>query len=150
MAKILVVYHSLGGNTAKMAEAVAEGARGVAGTEAVVKTGLDAGVDDLLACAGVALGSPDYFSYMAGHMKVFFDEALSHKATLKGRPYVAFGTHGGGAKVLDSMERLSQAIGLSQVRPGMMCQGSPGAEEADAHCVPGRSRAYGLLGRSRC
>jgi NAD(P)H dehydrogenase (quinone) len=40
MAKILVVYHSLSGNTKAMAEAVADGAREVAGAEVAVKPGL--------------------------------------------------------------------------------------------------------------
>ena len=72
MAKVLVVYHSLGGNTKKMAEAVAEGAK-AAGAQVALKTGLEAGVDDLLNCDAVALGSPDYFSYMAGGLKDFLD-----------------------------------------------------------------------------
>ena len=80
MAKVLVVYHSLGGNTKKMAEAVAEGARGVDGTEVTVRTGLEAGIDDLLGCDAVALGSPDYFSYMAGGLKDFLDRTYKSSA----------------------------------------------------------------------
>ena len=47
MARVLIVYHSLSGNTKKMADAVAAGAKEVAGTEVTVKTGLEATIDDL-------------------------------------------------------------------------------------------------------
>jgi multimeric flavodoxin WrbA len=96
MARVLVVYHSLGGHTKAMAEAVAEGAKGVAGTEVVVRTGLEATVDDLLACDAVALGSPDYFSYMAGGLKDFFDRAYyPTQGKVTGKPAAAFGSAGG-------------------------------------------------------
>lgn len=96
MATVLVVYHSLGGNTKQMAEEVAQGARSVAGTTAVVKTGIEATLDDLLGCDGIALGSPDYFSYMAGGMKDFFDRTYyPSQGKVTGKPAVIFGSAGG-------------------------------------------------------
>ncbi len=96
MAKVLVVYHSLGGNTKKMAEAVAEGAEGVPGTEVTIKTGLEAGIDDLLACDAIALGSPDYFSYMAGGLKDFLDRTYyPSQEKVAGKPAGVFGSAGG-------------------------------------------------------
>jgi multimeric flavodoxin WrbA len=110
MAKILVVYHSLGGHTPKMAEAVAEGARGVQGAEVTVKTGLDADTVDLLNCDGIALGSPDYFSYMAGGLKDFLDRTYyPSQGKVTGKPAVAFGSAGGPASVVLGV--LEQAIG---------------------------------------
>ena len=132
MAKIVVIYYSRTGNTEKMAQLVAEGCRQVAGVEVAIMKLPELDLRSVLDADGYALGSPDYFSYMAGHMKTFFDEALAQKEALNGKPYVAFGTHGGGAKVLDSIERLSQAVGLRQARPGMMCGGAPGPGDADA------------------
>ncbi len=131
MAKIAVIYYSKSGNTEKMAQLVAEGCRQVPGVEASMVKLPELDVQGVLDADGYCLGSPDYFSYMAGHMKVFFDEALAHKEILSGKPYVAFGTHGGGAKVLDSLEGLAQAVGLKQLRPGMMCQGAPGPGDTD-------------------
>jgi len=139
MAKIAVIYYSKTGNTEKMAELVAEGCRQVPGVEVRMMKLPELDMQGVLEADGHALGSPDYFSYMAGHMKTFFDEALAQKETLSGKPYVAFGTHGGGGKVLDSLERLSQAVGLKQVRAGMMCRGAPGPDDADA--VRGLGRA---------
>lgn len=108
MSKILIVYHSLSGNTKKMATAVAEGARRVNGTEVVVKKGMEAGVDDLLACDGIAIGSPDYFSYVAGGIKDFFDRVFyPTQGKVTGKPCVTFGSAGGPAKVvLDCLDGL--------------------------------------------
>ena len=32
-------------------------------------------VNDFISCSAIALGSPNYFGYMAGLMKDFFDKA---------------------------------------------------------------------------
>ena len=66
LAKVLIVYHTLSGNTEKMAKAFADGARSVPGTEAVLKKAFDASLEDLLGCDAIAFGSADYFSYIAG------------------------------------------------------------------------------------
>ncbi|UCC68313.1 MAG: NAD(P)H-dependent oxidoreductase [Armatimonadota bacterium] len=124
MGKVLVVYHSLGGNTKKMAEAVAEGARSVAGAEVTVKTGLEATIDDLLACDAVALGSPDYFSYMAGGLKDFLDRTYyPSQEKVAGKPAAAFGSAGGPPdnilKVLDQalrwfkLKKVADSVGSS-------------------------------------
>ena len=139
MPRVLVVYYSRSGNTEKMAQLVAEGCRQVAGVEVEVMKLPDLCMETIAVADGYAIGSPDYFSYVAGHVKTFYDEALGHKDRISGKPYVAFGTHGGGARVLESLERLSQAIGLKQVRPGMMCLGSPGSGEEEAVRALGRA-----------
>jgi flavorubredoxin len=144
MPKVAVVYYSESGNTEKMAELVAEGCRRVEGVQVEMVRLPGAEVGAVCEADGFAVGSPDYFSYAAGHVKTFYDEALAHKNAISGKPYVAFGTHGGGAKVLDSLERLSQAIGLRQVMPGMMCLGAPGPNEADAVRELGRKLAQAL------
>ncbi|GAH21904.1 unnamed protein product, partial [marine sediment metagenome] len=76
MIKVLVIYHSQTGNTEKMAKAVAEGARRVSGTEVILKKAAEATLEDLIGSSGIAIGSPDYFSYMAGTIKDFFDRTF--------------------------------------------------------------------------
>ena len=71
MVKILVVYHSQTGNTRKMAEAVARGAASIEGVIVDLKKAEEAGVEDLLSCDGLAVGSPEYFGYMAGMVQGF-------------------------------------------------------------------------------
>ena len=131
MANVLIVYHSLGGNTKKMAEAVAEGARSVAGTEVTVKTGLDAGIDDLLGCDAVALGSPDYFSYMAGGLKDFLDRTYyPSQDKVAGKPAAVFGSAGGPADNILGV--LRQAVGWFKLKPVGEPVGSSGGVSAGA------------------
>ena len=131
MPKIAVIYYSKTGNTRKLAELITEGCRKVPGCQVEMMALPESDLQAAVQADGFAIGSPDYFSYMAGHVKTFYDDALAHKAALTGKPYVAFGTHGGGARVLESLERLSRAVGLSQAAPGIMCQGAPGAADAE-------------------
>lgn len=71
--KILVAYHSLSGNTERMAEAVAEGAKSLPGTVVVLKRVGQVTADDLFTSDGLIVGSPVYWSNMSGEVKTFFD-----------------------------------------------------------------------------
>jgi NAD(P)H dehydrogenase (quinone) len=71
--KVLIVYHSATGNTEKMAQGVAEGAKSLAGTVVVIKRVEQVTAEDLLSSDAVIVGSPVYWSNMAGPVKMFFD-----------------------------------------------------------------------------
>ncbi len=71
--KILVTYHSLSGNTERMAEAVVEGARSVPSTTVVLKRVSLVTAEDLFSSDAVIVGSPVYWSNMSGEVKTFFD-----------------------------------------------------------------------------
>lgn len=71
--KVLVTYHSLSGNTERMAEAVAEGVMSVPGTLSVLKRVGQVTADDLFSSDAVIVGSPVYWSNMSGEVKTFFD-----------------------------------------------------------------------------
>jgi NAD(P)H dehydrogenase (quinone) len=73
---VLIAYHSVTGNTEKMAQGVAEGAKAVSGTNVVLKPVGDVNGDDLLSSDAVIVGSPVYFGNMAGEVKTFFDNWL--------------------------------------------------------------------------
>jgi len=70
---ILVVYHSRGGHTAALAKAVSEGAKKNQQAEAIVKTVAEVKCAELLATDALIVGSPVYWSNMAGEVKSFFD-----------------------------------------------------------------------------
>lgn len=70
---VLVVYHSASGNTEKMAQGVAEGAKAVSGTSVVLKRVGEVAAEDLLSSDAVIVGSPVYFGNMSGEVKTFFD-----------------------------------------------------------------------------
>lgn len=71
--KVLVTYHSMTGNTQKMAEGVVEGARALPGTEVVLKPVGQVTAEDLFTADALIVGSPVYWSNMAGEVKTFFD-----------------------------------------------------------------------------
>jgi NAD(P)H dehydrogenase (quinone) len=71
--RVLVTYHSVSGNTEKMAEAVAAGARTVSGAHVVIKRVEQVVAEDLFGSDAIVVGSPVYWSNMAGEVKTFFD-----------------------------------------------------------------------------
>lgn len=71
--KVLVAYHSLSGNTERMADAVVEGVKSVPGTVVVLKRVGQVTADDLFSSDAVIVGSPVYWSNMSGEVKTFFD-----------------------------------------------------------------------------
>jgi NAD(P)H dehydrogenase (quinone) len=71
--KVLVTYHSLSGNTERMAEAVADGVKSVSGDEVLLKRVGKVTADDLFSSDAVVVGSPVYWSNMSGEVKIFFD-----------------------------------------------------------------------------
>ena len=73
LVKVLVTYHSLSGNTERMAEAVVDGVKSVSGTEALLKRVGQVTADDLFSADAVVVGSPVYWSNMSGEVKTFFD-----------------------------------------------------------------------------
>jgi NAD(P)H dehydrogenase (quinone) len=73
MAKILIVYDSSTGNTEKMAQAVAEGAKQIKDTKVNVKKVDETDVKDLLKIDAIVFGSPTYFGEMSGRLKAFID-----------------------------------------------------------------------------
>src|SRR5215471_13279406 len=70
---VLIAYHSASGNTEKMAQGVAEGAKSVSGTKVMLKKVGEVATDDLLSADAVIVGSPVYFGNMSGEVKTFFD-----------------------------------------------------------------------------
>ena len=70
---VLVAYHSMGGHTEKMAQGVLEGAKGVPGTKVLLKRVGQVTADELFSADALVVGSPVYWSNMAGEVKTFFD-----------------------------------------------------------------------------
>ena len=137
MTHILVIYHSQSGNTKKMAEAAAAGASSVEGVTVSIKQAQEAGLEDLLACDGLAVGSPEYFGFMAGLIKDFFDRtyepARGRKEVFK-KPYVVFVSAGNdGRGAVRSIERIALGYPLKKVYEPLVVRGEV-TEEALARC----------------
>jgi multimeric flavodoxin WrbA len=111
MAKIIVIYHSQQyGNTKMLAEALGEGAREAGAEINLVNTNeRRIALEEFLSADGVAIGTPDYFSYVAGTVKTFFDDMYLWNQSgkpVKGKPAVLFFSCGGGGKVKQPFESL--------------------------------------------
>ena len=131
--KALILYHSQEyGNTAKMAEAVAEGIKEADCKVVMFNTNEDRfEIPTLSHFDCVAFGSPDYFSYVAGGLKTFMDDYYIHevhKGTegIKGKPYALFYSHGGGGNVRSAMTGLFKRVG-TQVGEPVGSYGEPSA-----------------------
>lgn len=72
--RILVVYDSRRGAVERLAHAVGEGARALAGAEVRVLRVGEVSPEELLACDGLALGSPVHTGTMSAGMKQFLDD----------------------------------------------------------------------------
>jgi len=134
VAKILIVYHTQSGNTEAMAKAVAEGAKG-AGATVVLKKAPEASADDVLSADIVAIGTPNYFGYMAGMIKDFFDRVWATiRDKVADKPYVTFGSKGGGgAQALESVERICDGLKMVRAAEGVMATRQP-TPEVIAQC----------------
>ncbi len=92
--EILILYYSKGGNTRKLAEAIAEGVNQVEGVSANLKNTENVTKDDFVACSGMIAGSPVYFGSMAAQLKKVFDEFVGVRKKMENKVGAAFTTSG--------------------------------------------------------
>jgi len=92
--QILILYHSKGGNTRKVAERIAEGVEAVSGAKALLKSTQEVNKDDFVDSAGVIAGSPVYFGAMAWDLKRVFDEYVVVRRKMENKVGAAFATSG--------------------------------------------------------
>lgn len=96
MGKVLILFDSATGNTAKMAALVAEGAARVEGTEVRLLRVESATGEDILWCDGIAVGSPTNVGLLSHTMKRFWDDLVdSLWGRIDGRIGCAFSSSGG-------------------------------------------------------
>lgn len=91
---VLILYYSKGGNTRKLAEAIAEGVEQINGIEAVLRHTRDVTRDDFVAADGLIVGSPVYFGTMAAQLKLVLDEFVGVRRKMENKVGAAFSTAG--------------------------------------------------------
>lgn len=132
MVKVSIIYYSRSGRTQALADAIAEGVARVEGAESSSKRVDYATMYDLVDSDAVAFGSPNYFSYMAGPLKDFFDKGLGLRDKTTGKPCAAFTSGGGGSDTaLLSIERLMSSYKLEKVADGIASAGDPNDEDLE-------------------
>ena len=155
--RILVLYYSRSGHTAQLARLIARGVEEIPGMQARLRQvppvapvtqiaqppepedgAPYATREDLLECAGLALGSPTRFGNMAAPLKYFLDATGAEWASgaLVGKPAAVFTStstmHGGQESTL-----LSMALPL--LHHGMLLLGLPYTEPALSSTLSGGS-----------
>jgi len=137
--KILIVYYSKHGNTAKMANLIARGVESVENTTAILRTvsiqedmqTMDpiVSLQDLNDCDGLILGSPARFGNMAAPLKAFIDDTGTQwiSGKLVDKPAAVFTSssslHGGQETTLITMM-------LPLLHHGMIVVGLPYTEKS--------------------
>ena len=136
MSKLFVIYHSGYGHTQRQAEAVYEGAAGVAGIEAEIVTAEEAiaRLDDFDEADAMIFGSPTYMGSMSADMKRFLEVAAKKWFSLAWKDKIA------GAFTNSSSfsgDKLNTLVGLmiNAMQHGMIYVGTammPAASDPDS------------------
>jgi NAD(P)H dehydrogenase (quinone) len=92
--QVLILYYSKGGNTRRLAEAIAEGVQQANGVEAVLRHTKEVSREDFVDSAGVIIGSPVYFGTMAAQLKSVLDDYVSVRRQMENKIGAAFATSG--------------------------------------------------------
>jgi flavodoxin short chain len=107
--QLYIMYESHTGNTHKMAQAVAEGAREVKGVEVLLKRVSEANAEELANADAIILGAPTRNTKIPPAMTQFLKDMKG--VPLQGKPGAAFGSYGWSG----------EAVGL--IRSAMIAQG---------------------------
>lgn len=121
MARVLVTFFSVTGNTKAMAEAVAEGVRSVQNIECAFMPVTEVTNDEVVAADGIIVGSPTYFGQMAAQVKALFDITERVYGKLEGKVGAAFTTSGGAGC---GHELTNMSIITAMLVAGMIVQGT--------------------------
>lgn len=119
MAKILIIYYSQSGNTAKMAGFIAEGVK-KQGVEVEIKEAAKATPKELLEYDGLIIGSPTYYGGMAYQIKKLLDESVAFHGKLDGMIGAAFSS---AANIGGGNETTILSILQAMLIHGMIIQG---------------------------
>lgn len=151
MKSLLVLYHSQEyGNTEAMAQAIGEGAKAAGADVTLVNTHEQRmAVERYRRFDAVAFGSPDYWGYIAGGLKVFVDDwyiaRKSNRQGLENKPYGLFYSHGGGGEVRRPLEELFRRMG-AQVGETIESYGRPNNAVLEVCRELGRQLARAIQG----
>ena len=121
MPKILIIYYSRTGNTAKMANFIEQGLKEEGGVEIEKKEVKNASIEELPSADGIIIGSPVYYGDMAADIKKFIDESVKFHGKLAGKVGGAFASSAG---VGGGNETTIMAIIKALLIHGMVVQGS--------------------------
>ena len=117
---VLVAYYTETGMTRRMAVAVAEGARRVAGTNVILASIDSVRPSDLRSADAIVLGSPTHWANMATPMRAFIDSWPGLGLSARDRIGGAFATGGGSG---GGKEMVVTSLLLAMLNHGMVVVG---------------------------
>jgi NAD(P)H-dependent FMN reductase len=125
---LLAVYASQTGRTRQLIDAALQGAAEFADeVETTLLHGLKAGVDELMACNGLLIATPENFGYMSGAIKDFLDRTYYPcEGSRIGLPYallISAGNDGSGA--VRGIERIATGFMWNAVAEPLIVVGAP-------------------------
>jgi flavodoxin I len=124
MSKILVIYYSRTGNTEKMANAIAEGAKNAANVEVDLNYHVEA--EELEKFDAIFVGAPTYHHDMPMDTKQLFEEAAVKGISLKGKVGVAFGSYGwSGEAPKFVLEIMKNKFEMRVIEPPLLAKYAP-------------------------
>jgi len=124
MPKILVLYYSRTGNTKKMAEAVADGAKSAPATE--VELNYYVPEEQVAGYDAVLVGTSTYHHDMPGTIKSYLEEVAVKNIDLKGKVSAAFGSYGwSGEAPRLVLEILRNKFGMNVEEPPLLAKYAP-------------------------
>jgi len=146
MAKLLILYDSQTGNTERMAEAVAEGARSVQGVEVELK--YYARPEELAEADAIVLGSPTYYHDITLPIKQVMEEAARAGVKLEGKIGATFGSYGwSGEAPRQVLEILKNRFGMTLVEPTVEVLYEPKPEQLEKCRQLGKTVAEKIAGK---
>jgi len=124
LLRLLVLYYSQTGNTEKMARAVEEGAKSVAGVNVEVKYFVRP--EELAEADGIILGMPTYHHDMGIDMKRLLEEVAVKGIDLKGKVGAAFGSYGwSGEAPRMLLEVIKNKFEMETIEPPLLIKYNP-------------------------
>jgi flavorubredoxin len=147
LSKILILYYSRTGNTERMAQAVAEGARTIKGTS--VELTFHAEPEDLPVFDAIIVGDPTYHHDMTLDVKNLFEEAAVKKIDLKGKVGGSFGSYGwSGEAPRLVLEILQNKFAVRVIDPPLLAKYTPDAAALERCRAFGKKVAESLMHRA--
>lgn len=150
LKNLLIIYHSQSGKVEKMAQAIRVGASDSDIDQENLHIKFlkvkDAGLNDLLWCDGIIIGTPENFGYMSGAVKDFFDRTFySAEGKLQGLPYCLFVSAGNdGSGAVTSVQRIVNGYAFKEIHPPLVSQGDVTDDMLKSCEEVGKTMAAGL------
>jgi len=146
MAKLLILYDSQTGNTERMAQAVAEGARSVAGVEVELK--YYAEPKELDEAAAIVVGAPTYYHEITLPIKQILEETAKAGVKLQGKVGAVFGSYGWSGEAPEQvLEILKNKFGMKTIEPPIAVLYEPKETQLEECRKLGKRVAEGIVGK---